>query len=155
MTAPVIPGPDESGDATGGDPEQGSDNNVVQNPVAPEQSPDNSGESEAIPSVDRCSFEYDYGPVALAADATKPDETWWSSEKKMTIHLEVSNCENIKEVVIDIATEENGEVTPYKFTEVVVDGNFDISFISEQALPMSMLYFKSIRINGTPFRTIN
>ena len=155
MTAPVIPGPDEPGDATGGDSEQGSDNNDVQNPVAPEQTPDDSGESEAIPSVTECYYEYHYGPIMLAADATKPDETWWSSEKQMTIHLNGSNCENIKEVVIDIATEENGEATPYKFSEVVAADYYDISFISEQAIPMSMIYFKSIRINGTPFRTIN
>lgn len=155
MTAPVIPGPDEPGDATGGDSEQGSDNNDVQNPVAPEQTPDDSGESEAIPSVTECFYEYHYGPIMLAADATKPDETWWSSEKQMTIHLNGSNCENIKEVVIDIATEENGEATPYKFSEVVAADYYDISFISEQAIPMSMIYFKSIRINSTPFRTIN
>ena len=155
MTAPVIPGPDEPGDATGGDSEQGSDNNDVQNPVAPEQTPDDSGESEAIPSVTECFYEYHYGPIMLAADAPKPDETWWSSEKQMTIHLNGSNCENIKEVVIDIATEENGEATPYKFSEVVAADYYDISFISEQAIPMSMIYFKSIRINGTPFRTIN
>ncbi|MGM9702228.1 MAG: hypothetical protein ACI3YZ_01540 [Prevotella sp.] len=91
----------------------------MQNPVAPEQTPDDSGESEAIPSVTECFYEYHYGPIMLAADATKPDETWWSSEKQMTIHLNGSNCENIKEVVIDIATEENGEATPYKFSEVV------------------------------------
>ena len=155
MTAPVIPGHDEPGDATGGDSEQGSNNNDVQNPIAPEQTPDDSGESEAIPSVTECFYEYDYGPIMLAADATKPDETWWSSEKQMTIHLNGSNCENIKEVVIDIATEENGEATPYKFSEVVAADYYDISFISEQAIPMSMIYFKSITINGTPFRTIN
>ncbi|MGN0735058.1 MAG: hypothetical protein ACI4LP_04480 [Anaerovoracaceae bacterium] len=155
MTAPVIPGPDEPGDATGGDSGQGSDPDDVQEPVNPDETTDDSGEADAAPVVSELYYDYMNGLMMLKPDAETPDSVWWPAEQKMTICLSGTNCENITEVVIDIATDEDGEAVQYKFTEEVEAGYGDISFISEQAIPMSMIYIKSITINGTPFRTIN
>lgn len=154
MTAPVIPGPDEPGDATGGDSGQGSDPGDVQDPVTPDENPDDSGEVEVAPAVREFYYEYSDGLIPLTQDAVLPESVWWPAEEQMTIRLNGSNCENITEIVIDIATEETGEAVPYKFTQKVEAEYYDVSFISEQAIPMSMIYFKSITINGTPFRTI-
>ena len=155
MTAPVIPGPDESGDATGGDPEQGSESGDGQDTGDTDIGQDNPDEPMTNPGVKSVSYYAFGGKIPISETPSSDDYTWWEPAAYMNLYVQADNPEAVQVVEFEMTPEISQNVVVFRFVPTgIIDGN-EVEMVSEIEVERDMWHFGFVKVNGYPYRTIN
>lgn len=154
MTAPVIPGPDEPGDATGGDSGQGSEPGNGQDPGDSGNGQDNPDEPMTDPGAKSVSYYAFDSKIPISQTQSGNDYTWWEPTANMKLYVEAEKPEAVQVVEFEMTPEISTDVVVFRFVPTgVINGN-EVEMVSEVEIERDMWHFGFLKVNGYPFRTI-
>ncbi|MGM9753466.1 MAG: hypothetical protein ACI3ZK_05395 [Candidatus Cryptobacteroides sp.] len=153
MTAPVIPGPDEPGDATGGDSGQGSDSGNGQDTGDSDNGQNNPDEPMTDPGVKSVYFVTNDGRMQISANPLNGYSILWEPAAKMNLIIEADNPESVQVVEFEFKNLTTSDVVVHRFIPTgTIDGN-QVEMISETEIEQGSLDVGFVKVNGYPYRT--